>query len=68
MPRTLTMLITAAVMAVALHPAGAVYAQTSTPAPQHKHYDKPAGYDADTRPGEAASPRGCRTWASTCSP
>ena len=35
----------------------AASAQAQTAAPQHKHYDKPAGYDATPNPGKPLAPR-----------
>ena len=35
----------------------AASAQAQTAAPQHKHYDKPAGYDATPVPGKPLAPR-----------
>ncbi len=57
MPSSFTIVV-ARTLAVLPFLASAAYAQTTAPAvPQHKHYDRPAGYDEQPAPGQPLAPR-----------
>jgi tetratricopeptide (TPR) repeat protein len=58
MHRTLTRTIGFTLAAAAvLGTNGTAQQQSAPPAPQHKHYEKPAGYDEAQRPGMPIAPR-----------
>ena len=57
MSRTLTAALMFAAVSAAPPLAGPAGAQTPPQAPNHKHYDKPAGYDQAPAPGMPIAPR-----------